>query len=149
MSPPRGRLGWLLRARRNRSGEVWSVRIPDVETPISITRYVRRDNASVERPVKARASSEAESGHSGLLDSEMELDGEEDDDDEDRDSCLYGSAAAAVAGSETGEPTEGVEFREGFPELGAVDQGTKRLRIIAPRARSKKRTAQEASAPSS
>eukprot|EP00969_Alexandrium_andersonii_P140678 6222655-Alexandrium_andersonii.AAC.1 len=50
MSPPRGRLGWLLRARPNRSGEVWSVRIPDVETPISITRYVRRDRASVERP---------------------------------------------------------------------------------------------------
>eukprot|EP00969_Alexandrium_andersonii_P188430 8326732-Alexandrium_andersonii.AAC.1 len=37
--PMQGRLGWLPRARPNRSGEVWSVRVPEVETPISVARY--------------------------------------------------------------------------------------------------------------
>eukprot|EP00969_Alexandrium_andersonii_P337955 14935754-Alexandrium_andersonii.AAC.1 len=45
-----------IRGRPNRAGEVWSVEIPEVETPLSITRYVRKDTRSSERPVRAHAT---------------------------------------------------------------------------------------------
>eukprot|EP00969_Alexandrium_andersonii_P128013 5657247-Alexandrium_andersonii.AAC.1 len=55
-----------------------------------------------------------------------------------RDTCICGSVATSAANPEAcGGRAEGVEVREGFPALGAADQGSKRLRITAPRAKSK------------
>eukprot|EP00969_Alexandrium_andersonii_P335846 14843636-Alexandrium_andersonii.AAC.1 len=50
-------MGWLVKAKPNRSGEVWSVRIPGVQKPLNIARYVRRDPSCTERTSRARASS--------------------------------------------------------------------------------------------